>query len=417
MPVGSPLAGLLAAAGGGGADLYVGSFTKTNTTGTQAITGVGFTPKAIVFWTSGSNAASGTWDQHIYQGIGFTSGASDSYSVSGASFDNAGTSSTARRIAAKAITLQLDDANSSNIQEADLSSFDADGFTLNWTTNGGIPALSSTEVMFLAIGGDDVSAKVVNWTSPTSTGNKAVTGVGFEPTVVLHSLSGAETTVPSSAAGMVTSFGAMDGSGNQWTNTVGSRDGLSTTDTARYQRTDKAIATLRYNGVGLPVWEEAEYVSMDSDGFTLNFTSAIAAAYEAFSLCLSGLDAKVGNFAKTTSGAPASQSVTGVGFEPGALLLSNVEFPASTSVVQHAYWSLGAGDGTNERVAEQNDQDAQSTTNADSLWKNDKITHMGDASLTTVAEADLTSLDADGFTLNWTTNNASVYEILYLALG
>jgi len=33
------------------------------------------------------------------------------------------------------------------------------------------------------------------------------------------------------------------------------------------------------------------------------------------------------------------------------------------------------------------------------------------------AEADLTSLDANGFTLHWTTNDAVATEMLYLALG
>ena len=39
------------------------------------------------------------------------------------------------------------------------------------------------------------------------------------------------------------------------------------------------------------------------------------------------------------------------------------------------------------------------------------------AASTIDAEADLTSMDVDGFTLNWTTNDAVQTQILYLALG
>lgn len=396
------------------AEFKVGSFTAPSSTGTQSVTGVGFTPKAILFWASGSNGSSGIWGGDVDQTIGFTSGPSESYAVAGFSDDGQSTSQTARAIAAKAVAF-VNGLGSATSAEADLDSFDADGFTLDWTKAG----VSAQKIMFLAIGGDDVDAKVVNWTSPTSTGNKAVTGVGFTPDVVLH-MPTASTVIPASSAGMIgTGFGAMDGSGNQWMNTLAAQDAQSTSNTSRYQRTDKCVAYINDTGT---VNEEAAFVSMDADGFTTNFTSANGVAVNYISLCLSGLDAKVGSFAKTTSGAPASQSVTGVGFEPGAVLLSSWGWDEFNhgSVVNDAIWALGGGDGTNERTVLQVDDDGVATTVVESIWKNSKVLSIDRTPVggpTIDSEADLDSFDPDGFTLNWTTNDANAVGILYLALG
>ena len=54
------------------------------------------------------------------------------------------------------------------VAEADLSSWDSTNFTLNWTTNDVNPFV----VHYIAIGGSDVSAKVVDWTMGTATATR-----------------------------------------------------------------------------------------------------------------------------------------------------------------------------------------------------------------------------------------------------
>lgn len=399
-----------AAAGGGasGAEFYVGSFASSGTTGEQGITGIGFTPKAIIFWTSGSAAASGTWAAHVVQGIGFTSGPAESYAVGGGSVDNFMTSDTDRRIAAKAITL----TNASGVvsKEADLSSFDASGFTLNWTTGSAIQRV----VCFLAIGGSGVQAKAVNWTSPSATGNTSVTGVGFAPDVALHAAT-AQMTVPQSNSHMLIGLGVMDAAGGQWCNAVQSEDNAAAANSNRYQRTDKCVALV--NSVAAVV-EQAEFVSMDASGFTLNFTTAQTNLYQYISLCLSGVSAKAGAFNKTTSAAPVSQAVTGVGFEPSAVLLSTFNTTARTTVDANAAWAMGATDGTRERSTAQYDSNTADPTQADSVFFNDKLLTVVQNGPATNSIGDLTSFDANGFTLNWQDQNSSfATQILYLALA
>ena len=73
----------------------------------------------------------------------------------GASEDNKSSGVTSRRLANKALTIV--DYSQGTVAEADLSSWNSTGFTLNWTTN---TASTGHVVHYLAIGGYEVSAKV-----------------------------------------------------------------------------------------------------------------------------------------------------------------------------------------------------------------------------------------------------------------
>src|SRR5687768_3642516 len=158
----------------------VGAFTVTNTLSNQPITGVGFQPKAVIFW-SVYRSADDAWSTSSIAMIGMSTGPSNSYSVAAIGLQQGGGTNTASRIAAKALTF---DTGGGGIEaEADLISFDSDGFTLDFTnaTSGDI------RIFYLALGGDDLThAKVVNWAMPTTTGPKAVTGVGFQPDLILN---------------------------------------------------------------------------------------------------------------------------------------------------------------------------------------------------------------------------------------
>jgi hypothetical protein len=86
-------------------------------------------------------------------GFGFSDGTTHG-SGSSASQTGLATSSVARRMANKVITVVK--ADQTLLAEADLQSWTATNFTLNWTTNDTYPYI----VHYLIIGGSDVSAKV-----------------------------------------------------------------------------------------------------------------------------------------------------------------------------------------------------------------------------------------------------------------
>lgn len=387
----------------------VGSFTKSTSTGTQTVAHqLGTTPKAVILWTNGKTNES--FSGSFLFAYGVTDGTT-SKSVSAASQDAVTTSAASTRIANKAITIVQ--WGQVTLAEADLSSWDATNLTLNWTTNNA----TGYVIHFIAIGGSGVSAKVVGWTMATATGNKAVTGVGFKPDVVIHAFADATFTnsPPASLADATVGWGVMDGSGNQWVDSVYSRSGVNPSDTQRGQQTNAAIFAFTN---ALAVTKKASFVSMDSDGFTMNFSTANSSASQVFSLALKGMNVKAGNFSKSTASAPASQSVTGVGFSPRVVLLSSFQDVAQANPEAQTRLGIGASDATTEGSSSFTDADGVTTTNAKGVDKTSKaFTKVNNNTQTINAQADLTSMNGDGFSLSWTTNDAVATQMLYLALA
>ncbi|MFW6031140.1 MAG: hypothetical protein ACOC9T_00995, partial [Myxococcota bacterium] len=130
--------------------------------------------------------------------------------------------------------------------------------------------------------------------------------------------------------------------------------------------------------------------------------------------------AKVGSFAKSTDAAPASQAVTGVGFEPKVLWLWTAGGTAADTWrddYRGAHgWAVGTGSGEARSMAYADGPPNGSFSDSSVRIANKALTIVA-PSETLLAECDLTSFDADGFTLNWTTNNGNGYIIHYLALG
>ena len=100
----------------------VGSVARdlTTATGTQAVTGLGFSPSAVVFITGVNGTAQQSW--------GFSDGTSD------LNFrNNAGGVADATEASSYVAFIET---SVSNFQLAELDSLDADGFTLAWTKGG-----------------------------------------------------------------------------------------------------------------------------------------------------------------------------------------------------------------------------------------------------------------------------------------
>jgi hypothetical protein len=391
--------------------LTVGSFTKTTSAApvTQAVAhGLGETPKALIIWgarktntTLGANAA-------VAFGVSDTS---TERSVSFESNDAAAVSQAQRRISNDMITM-VDELGNLRA-EADLQSVDATNFTLNWTTNN----TSAYIFHFIAIGGTHVQAKVVSWTMATATGDQSITGVGFKPDVVIHAHAGSgHTTAPSSTSQHgAFGLGAMDAQGGQWAYAVFSTDASDLTDTSRYSRGDECLLAV---GGSQSEVKDATFVSMDNDGFTINYSNANASAGQVFSLALKGVQAQAGVFNKTTSAATASQPVSGVAFRPRVVLLAGVQDTTRTVASAHTRFAVGASDVTTEGAIAIHDDDGEDTSSVDGVHSTTKAyVKLNNDAQTTDAAADLTSLDTDGFTLSWTTNDAVATEIFYLALS
>lgn len=390
-----------------GLKVKVGQLTSPTVTGSVGYAGVGFQPKALIIYTTW--AASTGYRVHQNAMIGFVSGAADQYAVSTASLNGATPSDTSRRMAAKAVTMvEVDGATL--LMEANLTSFDIDGFTLNWTTVG----LGTARIInYIALGGDDlINAKVMLWNEPTAAGDKTVTGIGFKPDCVLHASHGNSTLSSGSTAAF--RFGAMDKEGNQWVNSFISMDAVNPSNTSRAQWTDRCLGYV-YANEG--IWNKAVFKSMNNDGFTVTYqgdgTSIDLTAANVISLCLRGGSYRVGNYiCKSSAG---YQAIGGVGFEPTGLLQTTTwSALGAASTIQ---WSLGAASSALDRKAIAfAEQDAVATSNVDA-WQGDKAIGQAWYDSVLYANAELASFDSNGFTLNWAIGEGVVPPILYLAFG
>lgn len=384
----------------------VGSFAKS--TGgapvSQAVTGVGFTPRALILWT-GNNTSSDSFGASAYLGFGMST-ASESYAIATAIQDNVTPTNTGRNQAAKALTMCSYDG-STVLYECDLSSFDSDGFTLNWTTNDG----NAVIVHYMALGGPNFTdAKIVTWTCPTSTGNKAVTGAGFQPDCVFHFGIMTSGAFPTTTTNAKFNLGVMTTSA-QWFGGLTETDNDSNNDPLRTFTSSRVLQQLGDSSVN----NYATYVSMDADGFTVNFGDAASAAWYMASLCLKGGSYYVGR--QTKSSGTGNEAYTGVGFQPEGLLIINSSGQLDGSSPNgDIMLNISATDGTSEQSALIVSEDLGSSTadNASSLDSTTKIV-IGDvdANQSINDEADIVSLDADGFTLNRTTSASNLYMFVF----
>lgn len=392
----------------------VGSFTKINTVTTQTVNlngGKTWTPKCIIFFMTGSDLGSGSWQGNIHQAIGFTAGPSNSYGVAGTSQDNAGTSITDRRIAAKAITIL--DQNQAATSEADLSSFNAGGFTLNWTTNG--VGRTNQVIGYMALGGD-IQAEVLAWNTGAGTGNKSVSTGTFQPDLVFHASSWINTgDAPVSTTYSYTTLGAMNSTGEQWfvANVADDAAPGPLSNTSRWQRTDSCLG---FTNAGEASQNRATYVSMDSTGFTVNMVAAPSSNFRVFSLCIKGVKSKLAAFNKTGAAAPVTQSITAPGWRPTGVLIAYDQDSTNASPNLHSAMSLGASDGTSHRAVGFIDRDGVTPTQADAIWRDDSVA-LGISLGPVVDSRSSLALTSTGFDLNWSVNNASATEILYAAIG
>lgn len=392
----------------------VGSFAGGTATGNQAITGVGFQPELVIFFTTPNtgDAATGA-DSGFGLGAGVLSSDQRAFGfgvddgVSSFS-DESGTyqiSSACVRVTTADLTVA---------READFVSHDADGFTINWTT------ASATQhiINYLALGGDTTNLKTGSLTTGTATGNKAITGVGFQPDLVIFFSSRATADEQSGAAELGSGVGFATSSSARGYTSVGHDFVNPNYQVAKVQKTDKCFGSVDAGSSNTQLYE-ADFVSMDSDGFTVNITTAPSTERYVHYVAIKGGQYKVGSFNQGT--ATGNQAITGVGFQPnGIMFLTFCAVTNSGIDADDCEISFGAATSSSARGHIFFGSDEGGTAQTGFVLNRTKCigTYVQDSDApNTSTLADFVSNDADGFTVNNTTADATSREILYLAFG
>lgn len=386
-----------------------GSFSQPTTTGNNSVTGVGFQPKIIIFFAN-SRTSDGTSPGALFSfGVGVSS--SDRRAGAYASADN---TSGAQVGFSEGNTrcIRICDSSGNNLAIADFVSHDSDGFTLNWVN----ADANARIINYMAIGGTTLTnASSGSGAIRTTTGNQSYTGLGYQPDAMLFFFTHFTQSVNggSNTGNARFTIGYANSSTSRGYSAWLSRNSENPSITNRVQKTDKCFGQLTTDSL----LSEFDLVSFDSDGFTLNQTTASGLADSFYWIALKGGQFKVGSFNQATS--TGNQSTTGVGFQPLGLILQSINNTSSSSVLANSRNSFGAGSSSSARGAIFNgDRDNVATTITDTdLDRTSIIKMMTEGTPTTEADGDLNSLDSDGFTINWTTADGTARQILYFAVG
>ena len=380
---------------------FAGSINASTSGGNVSYTNVGFPPKLLLLWgvnltTPGENDSTG-WQMSF----GMSDG-TDAYCWQMAY----GSGSSPRRAGQDTSVYRLIDTSGAVVAEAEIVSFDADGFTLNWTTT----AAAGFDINIVAVGGADISNAKLITGDLTGTGDAVLTGAGFTPEhgVVMSFDS---TTVPTIVEARENpQIGAFDGTrqgsigwvtASALTNSLaGTRSIVDTifTRTLAVGGSDQIIAALK---------------TLDADGITLDVTTHSGEDTHVAALVWAGGDFHVDNYDTPTS--TGNSPRTGVGFQPDVILALNQDglgldggSPRGLNV-NDAPGSIGAFDGTRQRRTLHG---ANGTLSGAGVGYSEsdmqRVTTEGqNPSSSAVSVGVGVSLDSDGHTINYTTASAS----------
>lgn len=247
----------------------------------------------------------------------------------------------------------------------------------------------------------------------TSTGNQAITGVGFQPKIVFFLPTNA--TVDGVSAHAHWGFGVGISSSDRRCMTVTDEDAQGTTDTARETHTSHCIIH-NVSGSTTPEYE-ADFVSLDADGFTINVTTAPGTGKRVGYLALGGTDltnVATGDF--KGDNAVGDQAIAGVGFQPDALIFFTIAHPTAAETSGNDFpgsigWALSPTKrGYSAAACKHN----QATSNTARQQDTDACIFVPSGTGSQLGLADLASMDADGFTVDW--SDAIDSYIHYIAL-
>ncbi len=389
----------------------VGSFIKSNTTGNQIVTGIGFQPKALIFYWTRQTATGFSAD--VNAGFGLATYYNNSVQQSAVSVtmrNNANKSDQGRRFSVSNCIIFLDRGGPPTLRaRAEFVSFNSDGFTINWLTN----VTDSYIVNYIAIGGD-IIARAGNFNLTTATGTQTVTGVGFQPDFVLFNWSHAgsfDTNIARSSFGI----GYAKSASEQGALTQAGSDNEGNNDDKRWQqRTNSCILILT---TANPPAQDAivAFDTFNTNGFSINKTDPPSTTIPIFYLAIKGGTHKVGFFNQPNTN--ISQTISGVGFKSKLLKFISFNLLANPNILSNGGVSIGSATSVNQTsIWYQDRANEDERSDANMYYSNNRtLTLAFSTSLT--GQANLTGIFDDQFVLNWTNCDGTQRQIIYWAMG
>ncbi len=246
--------------------------------------------------------------------------------------------------------------------------------------------------------------------APAGTGNVSYTGTGFTPKAVIFFHNRDATT--GTGTGSQVGAGFCVATSNACIFVSDRNTANPSESVVRHDNTKIILGT---NQVSATILEAASLVSLDPDGFTLNWSAVSVASIVGYLAIGDGVtNAAIKEL--TSPVGTGSVSYTGVGFQPDAIIGISAGFttaPPNGSIAVNGYSMLsvaGRGGGIiTQSATGMFSADAVSPTNTSNFLDTNCLISMPGASETIAFQAALTSFDNDGFTANWTTTSGGAY--------
>lgn len=314
---------------GGDVDCLAGvTAMNTASPGNQVITTTGVDVKAVIAAHMLSVTADVSSSTNAVASIGIGDGTDNHVSMI-AVLDGQGTMDTARRgNASDMVSVSGLAGGSSPTTRAQTAAVANGSFTINITDN---PA-TADRLLWLAIGGA-ITAKVVSFTSPASTGNQAVTTTGVDPDAVLlisHAAPAEGVTAVNTDHGRI-AIGAGDGT-SSITVAVNNQDNVADSSVQTYEATNRVIGYLDADNLTAAT-EDASLSSFGTGQFTLNWATVDATARSIGALVVQDNAGVSGAIASSIQ--PLTSAFTGTHAQSGTIAASVQPLTAALTGTMH----------------------------------------------------------------------------------
>lgn len=380
-------------------------------TGTQATTGAYGRPRALLGLSGVS--AKGNTGADVHWSLG-AYGDATYRSVGVIGRDNQAT--TAQRSGMSSSHLIYSAASAAISQAAEVSSLDANGFTLNWTTvtgGGAISVLAFPESFA-------THAAVNNFTTRTTVGttdvNCVYSSATFQPDVVFlyaSRISGSAIQAPPSTGNEYAPIlGIAVRGGNQGCLAGWAEGGAAAANTNQYLSESSALVIVQNGAV---IVEAA--VSFLATGFRLTYSTVAGSGYVIRALALKGGQYTLGFASAPTS--PGAQVLAAAGQYPSAVFAMGLA--ATTGNTVHdglgMTWGMAAREPANQYAIWGSDVDAADPSQCDKAVQANLLYFGTDNAPGTVrARASVSAWAQDEVTLSWA-DASTAFRYLWLAIG
>jgi hypothetical protein len=394
---------------------------------TKVVTGLGFTPKAIRFYWVGlqsnspTNAVSGAVNER--RGVGFAVSAASRRCVGTFAEDNNSAASNDGSVAAdNSVCITVDGAGTVD-GRLDISSFDADGFTL--IVDDVTPA--NITVFYEVWGGTDITAAVVgDIAEPAATGTQNYTVAGFtsdglNQCVMFAGVQSvnALNTGQGQDSGLCVGFATSTSTVNNVVVVGNADDNSGTSDTDGYCRQGECLAQIVIAG-GNPN-ATAALSAWGTDLFTLNWTARATTNRRNIFLAIKGGSWQSSSYTIQGNTLNANTTVSELPFNLKGISLIGRMTAQSTAGTSTAQDRIGFGSGlstTSRNSAGVLDNNGADPTEIGTILRYDSVLSFPTAGGAVQATYDINSFNLNSFNIIVDTAGGVANEFHgYLAFG